>query len=253
VLLQTLVCEPPHSLLRQCRHAAQAHTETHVDGFGLGWYGDGARPAVYRDATPAWSNQNLKTLCSTVRSGLFFAHVRAATGTPITRENCHPFRLGRYLFMHNGQIGGYATLRRELETLLPDHLFEHRKGATDSELLFLLAIARIELGEDPIRAVIDVFEETARRVARARVGKPVRFSAALADGQALYAFRLSSDDSPPSLYLRSGEGGTVLASEPLDDGPEPWAAVPAGGVVKVTRSAYMVQQAEDLTQQLTAF
>ena len=148
--------------------------------------------------------------------------------------------------MHNGQIGGYGSLRRELEALVPDHLYEHRAGATDSELMFLLALARMELGEDPMRAMLDVFDEVARRVRKAGVKQPVRFCAALADGRTLYAFRLSTDDQPPSLYLRSDEQGTVIASEPLDDGVSPWMLVPAGSVVRVTRSAYMVQQAEDL-------
>src|SRR3712207_7561912 len=48
-------------------------------------------------------------------SRLFFAHVRASTGTSTTRANCHPFAHGRHLFMHNGQIGGYARIKRRLE------------------------------------------------------------------------------------------------------------------------------------------
>ena len=251
--LDTLVCLPHHSLLQQSLHAAEAQTAMHGDGFGLGWYAGRPEPAVYRDATPAWSSKNLQTLCSSLRSGLFFAHVRAATGTPITRENCHPFQVGQHLFMHNGQIGGYGLLRGELEALVPDHLFEFRKGATDSELLFLLALARMELGEDPIRAVIDVFDETARRIKRAGIAQPLRFCAALADGRVLYAFRLATDGQPPSLYLRGDDHGTVIASEPLDDDAAGWAPVPAGSVVRVTRSAYMVQQAEDLVLQHTAF
>ena len=45
--------------------------------------------------------------------------------------------------MHNGQIGGYAGVRRALEAQLPERLYAARRGATDSELLFLLALARI--------------------------------------------------------------------------------------------------------------
>ncbi len=253
IQLDTLVCRPPHSLLRQSQHAVEAQTDTHGDGFGLGWYGAPAEPAVYRDATPAWSSKNLRALGARVRSGLFFAHVRAATGTPIRRENCHPFQLGRHLFMHNGQIGGYASLRGELEALLPDHLFEYRQGSTDSELMFLLAVARMEIGEDPIRAMVDVFDEIARRVHRAGGAQPLRLCAALADGKVLYAFRLSTDAHPPSLYLRSDEHGTVIASEPLDDDRALWAEVPAGAVVRVTRSAYTVQQVDDLALQHSAF
>ncbi len=57
---------------------------------------------------PAWSDENLTSFCAQVRSPLFFAHVRASTGTPTTRANCHPFAHGRFLFMHNGQVGGFS-------------------------------------------------------------------------------------------------------------------------------------------------
>ena len=244
IQLETLVCRPSHSLLRQSLHAAEAQTRTHGDGAGLGWYGEHAEPSVYRDTAPAWSDDNLRAVCGSVRSGLFLAHVRAATGTAVGRENCHPFRHGRHLFMHNGQIGGYAQVRRELEALLPDHLYRLRHGSTDSELLFLLAMARMELGEDPINAFVDVFNETARRMRRGGVQQALRFSAVLADGDTLHAFRLSTDARPPTLYLRSDASGTVIASEPLDDGPAPWAPVPAGAVVRVTRSAYMLRQVD---------
>ena len=39
-----------------------------------------------------------------IGSPLFLAHIRAATGTPVEQTNCHPFRHGRWLFMHNGFI-----------------------------------------------------------------------------------------------------------------------------------------------------
>ena len=45
----------------------------------------------------------------------------------------------------------------------------------------------------------------------------------------------------------------MIASEPLDDRAALWTEVPAGAVVRVTRSAYMVQQVDDLALQNTAF
>ncbi|MBP0575268.1 class II glutamine amidotransferase, partial [Mycobacterium tuberculosis] len=83
-------------------------------------YGDRSEPGLYREVLPAWSDENLKHLVHQIRSPLFFAHVRAATGTATTRANCHPFAHGRHLFMHNGQIGGYGRVRRRLEQRLPD-------------------------------------------------------------------------------------------------------------------------------------
>lgn len=233
--LEDLVCTPSHSLLRQSLRAHEAHTPIHGDGFGLGWYGDRREPGLYREVLPAWSDENLPSLCASVRSGLFFAHVRASTGTPTARQNCHPFRLGRWLFMHNGQIGGYEAVRRPLEALLPDNLYAARRGATDSELLFLLLLARIEAGDAPESAVPAVLEHTMQQMERAGVEGALRFTAVLADGEQLHAWRYASDGEPPTLYLGEGAQGRILASEPLDGRPERWQAVPAGAGVRLTR------------------
>ena len=129
--------------------AEEAKAVTNGDGFGGGGYGEGGEPGACRDAMPARSEENLHALCATVRSRLFFAHVRAATTGGIARHNCHPFRHGRWMFMDNGQIGGYARVRRQLEARLPDSLYAARRGATGSELLCLQAMARIDTGEPP--------------------------------------------------------------------------------------------------------
>jgi ergothioneine biosynthesis protein EgtC len=242
VFLNEIVCQPAHSLLQQSLQAERAKTVTNGDGFGIGWYGDRDEPAVYREVMPAWSDENLLALCHTLRSPLFFAHVRAATGTSIARQNCHPFRHGRWLFMHNGQIGGYAQVRRALEAQLPDPLYAARKGATDSELLFLLALARIERGEPVGRAVTGVVDDTAALMRQHGIEAPLRFSAALSDGQRLHVFRLASDGKPPSLYVRAGTRSTVVASEPLDDNTD-WQPVPGGGMLSVGRQGLMVDAA----------
>lgn len=242
VFLNTLVCEPAHSLLHQSLQAERATTVTNGDGFGIGWYGEREAPAVYREVMPAWSDENLLALCHTLRSPLFFAHVRAATGTAIARQNSHPFRYQRWMFMHNGQIGGYAQVRRTLEARLPDELYAARKGATDSELLFLLALAQAKAGLSIPEAVLTVFDDTVNLMCEHGVTPPLRFSAALADGEALHVFRLASDDKPPSLYVHRGSRGTAVASEPLDDGGN-WQLLPAGSVMSFDRVGRDIEQA----------
>ena len=234
--LEELIAKPRHSLMRQSLRAEESKMATNGDGFGIGWYGEREEPAVYRDATPAWADDNLLALAQNLRSGLFFAHVRAATSGANSRQNCHPFRHGRYLFMHNGQVGGYGQLRRQLESWLPDELYGARRGATDSELLFLLAIARIEKGQDSAQAMLSVLDATLALMRERGIKQPLRFAAALADGERMHAFRIASDDKTPTLYLRRQASGTIIASEPLWDdepGAEPWELLPAGAVVTV--------------------
>ena len=54
--------------------------------------------------------------------------------------------------MHNGQIGGYDRIRRRIEDLIPDELYDHRLGTGDSEAIFLAALAN-GLADDPIKAM----------------------------------------------------------------------------------------------------
>jgi predicted glutamine amidotransferase len=230
VLLADLVCAPRHSLVHQSLHAAEAKTETNGDGFGIGWYGERPEPGLYREIRPAWSDENLRSLCDQVRSRLFFAHVRASTGTSTTRANCHPFSHGRHLFMHNGQIGGYSRIKRRLEALIPDELYDARVGTTDSEAIFLAAIAN-GLVEDPIPAMAGVLKQVQGLMSDAGIAEPLRFTAAFTDGNDLWAYRWACDGKPPTLYYREVDGDLLVVSEPIDDRDRGWQEVPKGCVL----------------------
>lgn len=233
IFLEELIAKPRHSLMRQSLQAEEAKTVTNGDGFGIGWYGEREEPGVYREVMPAWSDDNLLALSGTLKSRLFFAHVRAATAGGIARQNCHPFRHGRYLFMHNGQIGGYGQLRRTLESMLPDELYASRRGATDSELLFLLALARVQQGASIPEAMHEVIESTVTLMRGRGIETPLRFAAAFADGEQVHAFRMSSDPKPPTLYRRECGHGVIVASEPLDDDQPGWEMLSKGECITV--------------------
>ena len=58
-------------------------------------------------------------------SPLVFAHVRAAyPGMPVSEQNCHPFQWGRYMWMHNGVVGGFMKIRRALLASLSDAAYD---------------------------------------------------------------------------------------------------------------------------------
>jgi predicted glutamine amidotransferase len=242
VYVEDFVCMPCQSLIAQSKHSREAKTEMNADGFGLGWYGDRPTPGVFRDIRPAWSDENLRSLAHQIRAALFFAHVRASTGAATTRANCHPFTHGRHLFMHNGQVGGFDKLRRKVDGLIPDHLYDARGGTTDSEALFLMLLGD-GLDVDPRAACERLIATIARLQAAANVTQPFRMTAAWSDGSTIYAVRYGSDLAPPSLYTKrlANDAGTLVVSEPLDGVQSGWQAVPPQSFVTVTRERVTIE------------
>jgi glutamine amidotransferase len=225
ISLERYVTAPDHSLIEQSFRALESSSSINGDGFGLGWYADHEEPGLYREVRPAWSDENLHHLCRHIRSHLFFAHVRASTGTPTTRPNCHPFVYGRWMFMHNGQVGNWSLIRRQVEALIPDAYYGASIGTTDSEALFL-AILGAGVEDDPIAATARTLAAVSEIVRASGTDEPLRFTAALSDGHALYAFRFSSDDQATSLYYRDSGDHVLIVSEPLDKDTAYWQQVP---------------------------
>lgn len=238
IFLEDIVTRPAHSLIAQSRHAAECKTETNGDGVGIAWYGPWAEPGVYRDVHPAWSDANLMSLCAQIKSGAFMAHVRASTGTETSRANCHPFVVGRWSFCHNGQIGGFDTFRRRADMAIPDALYAHRQGTTDSEVLFLLSLT-YGLDEDPVGALLKAAARLQQMSVDAGTAPHLRASALVSDGQRLIALRLSSDRIAPSVYYRRHRetGGWIVVSEPLDRDEPGWTRLPAGHVAEFAPAA----------------
>ncbi|MGE0766075.1 MAG: class II glutamine amidotransferase [Hyphomicrobiaceae bacterium] len=230
--MEDFVTVPTQSLVVQSQASREAKSIVTGVGFGLGWYGERDEPGIFRDLRPAWSDENLISLARQIRSRLFFAHVRASTGTAISRPNCHPFALGRWMFMHNGGIGDWEAVRRPVEAGIPDEFYRHRGGTTDSEAMFLLLIA-FGLETDPIGAFGRMLGFVEDVMQRAGIAEPLRFTAAATDGRHVYAVRYSTKILPETLYVRSiaRAHGHLIASEPLDDGRTDWEAVPPQSLV----------------------
>src|SRR5438874_3246983 len=234
IALEHYVTAPSHSLIEQSMRALESLSGINGDGFGLGWYAGHDEPGLYREVRPAWSDENLRHLCRHIRSHLFFAHVRASTGTPTTRPNCHPFAYGRWLFMHNGQVGDWSLIRRRVEALIPDDLYKSRVGTTDSEAVFL-AILGAGAETDPVAATMRTLGVLTDMVRASGTTEPLRFTSALADGENLYAFRYSNNDTPNTLYYREAAENVVVVSEPLDTDRAKWQLVPQRHLIVARR------------------
>jgi glutamine amidotransferase len=243
IALEHYVTAPAHSLLEQSIRALESTASTNGDGFGLGWYGEHEDPGLYREVRPAWSDENLKHLCRHIRSHLFFAHVRASTGTPTTRPNCHPFTHGRWMFMHNGQIGDWSLIRRKVEALIPDAFYASRIGTTDSEAVFL-AILGAGAERDPAGATVRTLATLADFVDASKTNAPLRFTAAMTNGRDLYAFRYADKaNRANTLYYREQNASVIMASEPLDTERDFWKPVPPGHYLAARAGEATVLQA----------
>ena len=202
VKIEELILKPDHSLIDQSLNSQLAESTTNGDGFGMGWYGNGEVPALFRSVEPAWNNRNLIDLARHLESRLVFAHIRASTGTAIQQTNCHPFRYGRWLWMHNGLISDFALVKRDLAFAVDPSLYAEMEGSTDSELFFYLALT-FGLDDNPVEAVeraIGFIEKTGRTRG---IAQPVNLTVATTDGHAIWAFRYASDGHARSLYYSS--------------------------------------------------
>jgi predicted glutamine amidotransferase len=243
VLLEDLLYKPENSLVVQSRHSRLGVEPINGDGFGVGWYGTRKTPGIYHSTEPAWNDRNLRELSAQASAGRVFAHIRASTGTAVQQTNCHPFRHGRWLWMHNGAIAEFPSLKRDLVLSVDPDLYPQIEGSTDSELLFFLALTHGLEGDPPsaVARAVGHVEETARRHG---VHHPMQMTVATTDGDTMWAFRYSSEGASRSLFhstdvstLRDqypdnpvlhglSDDARLVVSEPLGDLLGAWREVP---------------------------
>jgi predicted glutamine amidotransferase len=259
VLIEELLFNTPHGIVDQSLRARMGAEPTNGDGIGLGWYGGGEGPGLYRNISPAWSDRNLRELAAHLESPLFMVHVRAAIGSPVQETNCHPFRSGQWLFVHNGYLAEFELLRRDLMLAIAPERFSDVHGSTDTEVVFHLALS-LGLEDDPIGALertVGLIEETARLHA---VAGAVQATFGICDGRSLWAVRYATEGTPRSLFAsadvdsirrlhpenprfqRLGRDDRLIVSEPFSDLPGVWEPIPEATAVTVRPGGILEQR-----------
>jgi len=275
IRLSSLLTEPAHSIIHQSYHSKERAEPLNGDGFGVAWYAPDETeiPTIYKDVTPAWSNQNLSSLARVVRSPCIVAHIRAASpGMPVSQLNCHPFSWGRFAFAHNGEVGGFEAIRRRIQSELSDPAFDLLKGSTDSEHLFALFASKFDgrAGESKLEAMALALVEaiaTVESIKEARgIGTSSLLNFVLTDGEATVITRYASpgEQEPHSLYLhvgsayecvdgvchmrdRSKSGDTVLiASEPISH-DKGWRKVAANTMLLIDKDFAVEERPIDIS------
>ncbi|MDH3283849.1 MAG: ergothioneine biosynthesis protein EgtC [Acidobacteriota bacterium] len=247
--LSTLVFDPPHSLEEQAYRPREMVTGTvNVDGTGVAWWPEGAtEPVRYVSATPPWADENLRSMGTGLVSGAQLATVRSATpGLPTGSGAALPFVHGRHAGTHNGYVAGFKErAARPLIERLPEHLFTRLDVVSDSLVLFLLVIDRLErsagcdLGAALASATCGIREQCET------LGVEASLNLVLTDGRTVAATRSALGMPPNSLYVldrgRRWPGAALLASEPLDD-DDGWASVPEEALVVWDGGGWRLEQ-----------
>eukprot|EP01059_Diplonema_ambulator_P026224 TRINITY_DN4345_c0_g1_i1.p1 TRINITY_DN4345_c0_g1~~TRINITY_DN4345_c0_g1_i1.p1 ORF type:complete len:1221 (+),score=406.54 TRINITY_DN4345_c0_g1_i1:60-3722(+) len=255
ILLADIVTKPAMSIIRQSFCSQEraklppgqlpilSYEQSYLngDGYGVGWYCKADPiPCVFTSIKPAWNDRNLEHLAAKIRSDVVLAHVRAAgPGTPVGEVTCHPFRAGKFLWMHNGLIGGFAKTRRRLIEILDDRSFElaMEHSGIDSVVafgIFLTILAKKDVAQDgdpwcknyPPTAILESFEETVTTIIRA--GQECKVTATsllnfiVTDGSVVLATRVV--DNPPCpetpedpADMRSVTSGSSDNGEPAEE------------------------------------
>ena len=185
----------PGSVSHELFHGANAlrvQSREHPDGWGLGWYENGA-PRVVRSLTPAHGDHEFEKLSHFVNATTVVAHVRKASVGRVAQENTHPFQRGSWLFAHNGTLPQWDKARGPLEQLIDPSLRAALRGETDSERCFFLFLTRL-------RRRCDVDEADAGYAA-----------AALAETVALVREKVEIDGAAASTCFLATDGRVMVA------------------------------------------
>lgn len=201
-----------------------------ADGVGIGWYDEAGEAFIYRNTIPIWNDPNLEELSHYIKSNCAVGYVRlAGTGESLDISNCQPFRSGKLMFVHNGEISNFQeTLYRPIRESLSDSTYRQIKGVTDSEHIFALLLEMWQ--SSPENTLLEALRATLQKLSDLAREYDTSFSAnvIVSDGKAIAASRYAYQTEAPTLYWSTNDINhptqLMVASEPLSS--ENWLAFP---------------------------
>ena len=207
IALDALLFGTPTALIGQSRTPRfQPGIDDNPHGYGIGWFDADDVLHRHRSTTAIWDDPDLPALASTTHSGAIVAAARLASpGLPVEISGNAPFTDGTWLFSLNGIVRGWHEgLGRELRSLVSPERAAAIEGHSDSEVLFAIALDRLDAGDGPGEALAAIVGLVAPR-------STGELNMILANGRHLAATVWGH-----SLHVRD-DHGLMLASEPFDD------------------------------------
>jgi len=191
----------------------------HPNGWGIAWrVGDEMR--MVKSGKPAATDPLLADVRA--RTDRFIGHVRYASNPEtVCAANSHPFQALGVTLAHNGtfygKIGAEGEGRKVSDTVVFLELLEDRWVERSLEGL-----------SETIRGILSD---------RELVGDYSAANLLIAAGDRMFAFRrYQRNGDYYTMYLKSGEGFTVVASQPLDADPG-WRLLEDGELVDLSQGA----------------
>lgn len=236
----------PYEKEKELDHSSDAllrmrNSLLNMDGLGIAWYTnaaksyiksvDGPRPALYKSQSPPINDFNFRSLCENTETHCVFAHIRASSGSTVTQVNSHPFVFGRHVFMHNGVISNFSTIRREMTNMISFDAYCNIFGSTDSEHAAALYITNLTKNGTkdswqnsyPLADMLDAMTQTVIQIMMLQKFKqpgaertPNSLNFCTTDGTKMLAirFRNHAAQQPPSLYWSEFAGRTLNGKYP---------------------------------------
>lgn len=263
ILIDNLLYKPKNSLVNQSLHAREIEEPLNGDGFGVGWYVPevNVEPINFVSVNPAWSNRNLRSMATKIKTDCMVAHVRAASVGEVSESNCHPFQYNNLLMAHNGGIEEFGKVKRKIREPLSNELYNWIKGQTDSEHIFAYLLNYLlknhrTIGTDEVANAFEhTFTEVKKLMSDAGITEPAYLNMVVTNGLFIVATRWVSDPKEEALTMYHSEGSryvvedgvtrleapedddhaVLVVSEKLSDGPE-WTLIPNNHLVMVEQN-----------------
>jgi glutamine amidotransferase len=247
--LSTIVNEAPHGLTDQSRNARlMSNSSIAGDGWGIGWFCPEAGPApgLFKSILPLWSDENAKTVVRAILSGSFVGHIRYGSANLETCFlNTPLYVLDNYLWTMNGEIQPWpGRVSMAMRERLDPEDESSLRSATDAEMLSALWRTWFRHGGSvDAGAALRAALREARDLVLAHRGQ-IKANVIITSATEIVAARYAEPVGSNTLYYLTGQprwaGGTLIVSEPLDDGPG-WDSIPENSLVRADAQGVTIE------------
>ncbi|MEN3058828.1 MAG: class II glutamine amidotransferase [Candidatus Methanosuratincola petrocarbonis] len=152
--------------------------EYNPHGWGFAFAGDGGEWDLIKKPSSLAREPNVEENFRKYKSKIIIGHVRHASCGNQTHENTHPFKIGEWVFAHNGTVTRIMSLPDfSLNELRP-------QGKTDSEYAFCYLLEKIGKRKN-IEKIAEILTSESEKI---RACGPGSFNYLLSNGDVLFAY-----------------------------------------------------------------